>query len=208
MVSRMVNGTSTECEAIRSALRTGKESGSGAVTFYPSWFEGDAPWIVTSPEQRAALRFLESKFSLIEHGGSVHVGIGVATGRDEVFILDKEEAKAAGIEKDRLVPLVKREDIEQGRIYDRGRRVINTFRDDGGLVDLADYPKLARYLKENAQVIRNRHVAQKAPANWYRTIDRVYPTLVITPKLLIPDIAGANEVCLLYTSPSPRDGLL
>jgi adenine-specific DNA-methyltransferase len=37
-------------------------------------------------------------------------------------------------------------------------------------------------------------VAKKAPANWFRTIDRVYPKLVGTPKLLIPDIAGANEV--------------
>jgi hypothetical protein len=37
-------------------------------------------------------------------------------------------------------------------------------------------------------------VAKKAPANWFRTIDRVYPNLVSTPKLLIPDIAGANEV--------------
>ena len=194
MVSRMANGTATECEAIRAALRTGKENGSGAVAFCPSWFEGDAPWIVTSPEQREALRFLESKFSLIEHDGAVHVGIGVATGRDEVFILDKEDAKVAEIEKDRLVPLVKREDIELGRIHDRGHYVINTFRDDGGVVDLAEYPKLARYLKENAHVIRNRHVAQKAPANWYRTIDRVYPALVDTPKLLIPDIAGANEV--------------
>lgn len=194
MVSRMANGTATECEAIRAALRTGKGNGSGVVAFYPSWFAGDAPWIVTSPEQTKALRFLESKFSLIEHGGGVRVGIGVATGLDEVFILDNDEAKAAGIENDRLVPLVKREDIEHGRIHDRGRCVINTFRDDGGLVDLADYPKLARYLKENAQAIRNRHVAQKAPANWFRTIDRVYPALVTTPKLLIPDIAGANEV--------------
>jgi adenine-specific DNA-methyltransferase len=194
MVTRMANGSAIECEAIRAALRSGKESGSGAVAFYPSWFEGDAPWIVTSPEQREALHLLESKFSLIEHGGGVRVGIGVATGRDEVFILDKEAAKFAGIEKDRLVPLVKREDIEQGRIHDRGRYVVNTFRDDGGVVDLADYPKLALYLKEHAGVIRKRHVAQKAPANWFRTIDRVYPTLVTTPKLLIPDIAGANEV--------------
>lgn len=87
-----------------------------------------------------------------------------------------------------------RDDIEHGRIHDGGRFVINTFRDDGGLVDLKEYPKLARYLKANSVAIRKRHVAQKAPANWYRTIDRVYPKLVGTPKLLIPDIAGSNEV--------------
>jgi adenine-specific DNA-methyltransferase len=194
MVARMAEGTQVECESIQTALRAGKGNGTGAVTFYPSWFEGDAPWIVTSPEQSEVLRSLESKFAPIEHDGVAHVGIGVATGCDDVFILDRPAAKSTGIEKDRIVPLVMRDDIEDGRIQDGGRFVINTFRDDGGLVDLGGYPKLAHYLKEHSVAIRKRHVAQKAPANWYRTIDRVYPRLVGTPKLLIPDIAGANEV--------------
>ena len=118
------------------------------------------------------------------------VGIGVATGCDDVFIVTKD----SGIEPERLVPLVMREDINHGQIRHAGRSVINAFRDEGGVVDLADYPKLARYLGDHAPAIRKRHVAQKAPANWFRTIDRVYPKLVGTPKLLIPDIAGANEV--------------
>jgi adenine-specific DNA-methyltransferase len=194
MVARMAAGTEVECEALQTAIHSGKGKGASAVTFYPTWFEGDAPWIVTSPEQNEMLRSLEATFAPIEDGNMAHVGIGVATGRDEVFILDRAAAKGAGIEKDRLVPLVMRDDIERGHIRDGGRFVINVFRDDGGLVDLAQYPKLARYLKGNATAIRKRHVAQKAPANWYRTIDRVYPKLVGTPKLLVPDIAGSNEV--------------
>jgi hypothetical protein len=84
--------------------------------------------------------------------------------------------------------------VGRGHIRDAGRFVINTFRDEGGLVDLHDYPKLARYLKAHAPAIKKRHVAKKATANWFRTIDRMYPKLVGTPKLLIPDIPGANEV--------------
>jgi hypothetical protein len=49
-------------------------------------------------------------------------------------------------------------------------------------------------LNAHAPAIRKRYVAQKASANWFCTIDRVYPDLVGRPKLLIPDIAGANEV--------------
>ena len=44
--------------------------------------------------------------------------------------------------------------------------------------------------------MNKRHVAQKNPGSWFRTIDRVYPQLVRVPKLLIPDIAGSNEVVL------------
>jgi hypothetical protein len=36
--------------------------------------------------------------------------------------------------------------------------------------------------------------AQKSPANWYRTIDRIYPSLAARPKLLIPDIKGEAHV--------------
>jgi hypothetical protein len=44
-------------------------------------------------------------------------------------------------------------------------------------------------------VIAGRHCAQKAPANWYRTIDRITPALADeAPKLLIPDIKGEAHV--------------
>ncbi len=190
VVARMTTGTSIECEAIRAAVQGSGSGDNSQVESYPTWFGGDAPWIVTSPEQNQTLRLLEGKFAPIEKDAVAHVGIGVATGCDAVFIVGKD----ADIETERLVPLVMRDEIDQGRIRDARRYVINTFRDEGGVVNLADYPKLARYLKANMPAVRKRHVAQKAPANWFRTIDRVYPKLVGTPKLLIPDIAGANEV--------------
>lgn len=193
LVGQMSAGTEEECQEIREALRKGKGHGTHVAAFYSGWFEGDAPWIVTSPEHSQLLRRLEATFPSIEDG-ACRVGIGVATGCDKVFILDEANAMNAQIEKDRLVPLVMREDIDHGRIKDGGRFVINTFDQSGRVVDLARYPRLSRYLEANAAVVRRRHVAQKAPVNWYRTIDRVYPELVAKPKLLIPDIAGANEV--------------
>ena len=62
--------------------------------------------------------------------------------------------------------------------------------------ELPDYPRLRRYFETNVLDIKSRHVAQKNPGSWFRTIDRVYPELVSVPKLLIPDIAGSNEVAL------------
>ena len=42
--------------------------------------------------------------------------------------------------------------------------------------------------------ISGRHVALKSEKNWYRTIDRIYPSLVKKPKLLIPDIKGSAHI--------------
>ena len=44
--------------------------------------------------------------------------------------------------------------------------------------------------------IAGRHVAMKAPSNWYRTIDRIYPEIAAKPKLLIPDIKGAANIVI------------
>jgi hypothetical protein len=85
-------------------------------------------------------------------------------------------------------------DIDTGIVLWRGLGVVNPFGDDGRLVDLADFPRLRRYLEARKDQIAKRHVAQKAPANWYRTIDRIHPELIAKPKLLIPDIKGEANI--------------
>jgi hypothetical protein len=179
-----------ECGAVTAALAGGVQAlpPGVSVSTYTSWFKGDEPWVLGSPAHLEMLRHLEARLAPIE--STARVGIGVATGLDKIFIVGRD----AEIEPDRLVPLVMREDIENGRIRDAGRFVINTFEDAGNSIDLDRYPKLQRYLTTRAKEVNQRHVARKNPGTWFRTIDRVYPKLVSTPKLLIPDIAGSNEV--------------
>ena len=184
-VARLETASEEECAAVARDLE-----GSGAR--HATWFEGDAPWVLSPPGHLQVLRDLERRFEPIEADGKTSVRIGVATGADEAFIVGDD----APIEPDRLVPLVKREDIERGEVRDGRRRVINTFGDDGSVIDLRVYPRLRRYLETRAALIKRRHVARKNPSSWFRTIDRVYPELVPLPKLLIPDIAGSNEVVL------------
>ncbi len=191
-VARMTAATPDECRAITKTLLRDRRAKSATVCFYPTWFSGDEPWVLTPPEHLKALRGLEAKFGTLESDGRTRVRIGVATGNDAAFIVDAD----ADIEKDRLVPLVMRADIEKGKIKNGRRSVINTFDSNGRVIDLEDYPRLRRHLNERGLEIKRRHVAKANPASWFRTIDRVYPELVRVPKLLIPDIAGSNEVVL------------
>jgi hypothetical protein len=119
------------------------------------------------------------------------VGIGVATGADKAFIGDFD---SLDVEPDRKLPLVTTHDIVSGEVQWRGQGVINPFAEDGGLVDLRDYPRLRRYLEARKEAVAGRHCAQKSPPNWYRTIDRITPALAKTPKLLIPDIKGEAHI--------------
>lgn len=151
---------------------------------------GAEPWLLESADQMALIRRLEGAFPLLEETGC-KVGIGVATGADKAFIGDFEALDA---EPDRKLPLATTKDIMTGEVQWRGQGVINPFADAGGLVDLDEYPRLRRYLEARREAIAGRHCARKAPANWYRTLDRITPALAMKPKLLIPDIKGEAHI--------------
>jgi hypothetical protein len=148
------------------------------------------PWLLEASASLALARRLEAEYPLIEDAGCL-VGIGVATGADSAFIAPHD---TLDVEPDRKLPLVTTKDIRNGRVEWRGLGVVNPFRDDGSLVDLAKYPRLRAYLMHHQAQIRGRNVAVKNPANWYRTIDRIYPKRTWQPKLLIPDIKGSAHI--------------
>ena len=165
-------------------------NGAGAVRELAGVTAGSEPWVLASSDHLALVRRLERDFPTIEEVGC-KVGIGVATGADQAFI---GLFDALDVEDDRKQPLVMTRDILNGTVEWRGFGVINPFADEGGLVDLNDYPRLKRYLEARKGEIVSRHCAQKTPANWYRTIDRITPSLTKRPKLLVPDIKGQAHI--------------
>jgi hypothetical protein len=169
---------------------TSVPSGSTTARELPRITNGTEPWLLESPDQMALIRRLEQQYPTLEEA-ACKVGIGVATGADKAFIGNFE---ALDVEPDRKLPLVTTRDILSGEVKWRGQGVINPFTDDGPLVDLRKYPRLRGYLEARKEIIAGRHCAQKAPWNWYRTIDRITPSIAKKQKLLIPDIKGESHV--------------
>lgn len=151
---------------------------------------GSEPWVLESFDQLAVLRRLEASFPTLEEAGC-KVGIGVATGADKVYVGAYDELD---VEKDCKLPLVMTKDIRAGKVEWHGKGVINPFDDEGGLVNLKKHPKLAAYLNSHKAVICKRNVAKRNSDRWYRTIDRITPTITHMPKLLIPDIKGEANI--------------
>ncbi len=156
------------------------------------WFNGRDLWPAGSPSQLALLAELEARFPPLQDAGTgTRVGIGVATGCDEIFITEDSDL----VEDDRLLPLLQAHDLADGSATWSGRYLVNPW-NGSGLVDLDRYPRLATYLDDNQRRLRGRHIAQQRPATWYRTIDRVHQDLTAMPKLLIPDIKAAAHPVL------------
>ena len=180
----------THLRDLAKALRGDAESLPANVHKLENVTNGDEPWVLQFSGTRELVRRIERDFPALEETGC-KVGIGVATGADQVYVAKFDELD---IEASRKLPLAMTRDITSGRVQWRGYGVVNPFTDGGGLVDLKDFPKLAAYLETHKPVIKGRHVAKRDEKRWYRTIDRITPSLASRPKLLIPDIKGEAQV--------------
>jgi hypothetical protein len=189
--TRVARATAIERPALQGLAATLRsESSPGTVSELDTLTCGDAPWVLEPTDKLALVRRLEADFPSLEAAGC-KVGIGVATGADKVFIAPFD---TLDVESERKLPLVMTRDIESGTVRWRGLGVLNPFSESGELVQLSEYPKFAEYLARHGAVIKARHVSKKNPNSWYRTIDRIYPTLTTQPKLLIPDIKGDAHI--------------
>ena len=131
----------------------------------------------------------DSLVGLPEQG--FEIGIGVATGADKIFI--KKRSELNGIERSRLIPLIKSTDLRNNTFKWHEQFVINPY-EKGKLCDLEQYPHLKEYLTEYKETLLKRHTAQKSPDKWYKTIDKIKPELQRKPKLLLPDLTGNNII--------------
>ena len=168
------------------------DEGHFQVATLERWFEGGGHWPSGSPGALELITDLEKRFDPLEDWRTgTRVGIGVATGCDEVFVV----GDAPEVEPSRLLPMLTAHDITSGVPRWSGRHLVNPW-DEGRLVDLEAYPGLASYLRRHASRIKGRYVARNRPESWYRTIDRVDPELQARPKLLLPDLKTAAHPVL------------
>lgn len=121
------------------------------------------------------------------------IGIGVATGADKIFI---GKHLINEVEEELLLPILTSRDIRNNNLKWGGNYLFNPFDEDGNIIDLSMYPKACAYMELHKERLQSRHVSQKNPSYWYRTIDKVYKPLLSQPKILLPDISANNQIMI------------
>jgi hypothetical protein len=148
------------------------------------WFNGSELWPTGSPARLALIEYLNDRFGpLHDPATGTKVSIGVATGADSVYVTKDPDVA----ERDRMLPLAMRRDLMSGTFDWQGNYLLNPWADDGTLVSLDDYPRMAAYLSRHPR-LRERFVAKREPDSWHRTIDKVRADLTARPKLLLQDM--------------------
>ena len=178
-----------------------------SASFLPHWFDAEGSWPWGSPARMRLLEELNDKFLPLETTSTgTRIGIGVATGKDEVFVV-----KSAPVEKSRLLPLAMNRDTKSGNMNWSGTFLVNPWESDGTLVDLEKYPKLRAYFETHAEKLLNRNVAKRQASersgSWYRTIDKVDSSLTGKQKLLFPDMKMTTHPVLETGETYPHHNL-
>lgn len=145
----------------------------------------------------------EKFLTTIESQG-FNIGIGVATGSDKVFI--RKDFKSL-VEIELLVPILTSKDLKNNKLNWSGSYILNPFDCTGKLIDLTKYPKAKEYLESHREVLERRHVAKKNPQHWYKTIDRIKPSLTSQDKIVLPDISGNSHLFIDKGSFYPHHNL-
>lgn len=151
----------------------------------PTWFTTDDFWPSGSPHTIKILEELQQRFPTLESDDSTKIGIGVATGADQVYIVDR--GNLPHVEAHRLLPLVMADDIRSGKLTQPTKLLLNPWDTAGNLIHIDDAPEL-RTILEASPAVKRRYIAKKYPHAWYRTIDKVNPALTAKPKLLFQDM--------------------
>lgn len=186
--TRAVAGAAMSKRSLSLAVAAllGTDANETAVEGFVSPTNSSAPLLLDDLPRMALLRRIEHDFPALEQA-ACRVGIGVATGCDRVYIGPFD---ALPVETERKLPLVMARDLVDGKIVWSGKGVLNPFDATGKLVQLDAFPQFAGYLQAHRKAISGRNVAQRDQVGWYRTIDRIQPGLLQTPKILVPDIKG------------------
>ena len=163
---------------------------------FVKWYGGEDAWVTTDSAERERFESITSSFPTIEQSGAgTLVGIGVASGADEIYV---DPQRNTEIEASCLLPLVASEDIQGGSIEWNSRYMLNPYdqHDDRQMLDLSKFPKTGAYLEKHAGRLKARYCAKKHPDSWYRTLDRISYRVLRAEKLLLPDIQRGGNVAL------------
>lgn len=175
---------------ISMASREPAEIALVSASWLPAAFPSDKSWPSGPPERLALISDLEQRLPDLAAVG-VTVGVGMATGADEVFVT----RGTPNVEADRLRKAIGPADLVHGEVRWIGRSIVSPWH-DGQLVDLDDFPLLRRYFTRHQITLRQRYVAKHHKDTWWRTIDRPRADEYQGAKLIVADINDRIEPVL------------
>lgn len=134
---------------------------------------------------------------------SVRISEGIVTGKNDVFLLDKDEVKAIGIEQGVVKPCVRGKQLRKHFIEDTTEYVIYPYELLAGKTKALsaskmrmDYPKAWRYLQSQREKLAGRSYFEQSAKEWFELWNQRNMAELCKKKILVPELAEANRFAL------------
>ena len=165
----------------------------------PYWPRWSSSLVATLPQ------IWENLVTLEQSGVSVRTGL--ATGRDEVFLMSRTRAEELGIENEQRYPAVRARELSSGREVVPSVVLVYPTCTAGPCTE-ACHPGVRSYLESCADLLASRRVGDHGGkyVGW-RTIDRVESIPLHETRLLIPDVRGHLEIVKVGPGVVPLHGI-
>ncbi len=157
---------------------------------------GEQPWFLAEPGLLSLAEEIQDAHPPLGSLAS-RISAGIATGRDQIFVLPKEAARELEPELRRRA--VRGQDVLAHQIKDPGLELILPYLPTKGrptLVDLEDFPKTKAYLEEHREELLSRHCVRTWEKAWYDIHDPWTLDITELPKVIVPDVAAWNRFAL------------
>ncbi len=152
----------------------------------------DEVWRISTDESKAWLEIVR-EHTYCHFGELGKIRVGVKTTADKVFIRDDWQTFDEKHRPELLKPVITHHIGRRFRALKalQQRQILYTHERHNGkrqAIDLADYPKSARYLERNRNILEARKYITKAKRNWYEIWVPQDPNEWRLPKLVFRDI--------------------
>ena len=180
-------------------LRTKYSTKEVEVIFLQQDSLGSSSWYVSNLEE---LRILDKiqKGSLTLEEISKGIYQGIATGKDEVFIIDKKKKDELGIEDKIVKPILKGKDIFPYGVKWKDTYVIYPYNDDGTPYSeeyfKRNFPNCYRYLSEMKQELSGREYFDNSNKLWFELWNQRSFNKFKGKKIITLDNASKNSFAL------------
>ncbi|MEQ9322696.1 MAG: N-6 DNA methylase [Polyangiaceae bacterium] len=159
----------------------------------------EGEWRLSEPEVTRLVEALRNRHRPLSDRVA-RISAGIATGRDSIYVLPTSQAEKLGLERALRHPAIRGKDVGVETIAASNLDIIVPYIDDEHgtpkLVDLEDFPNVARYLAKNRQELGKRHCVRTWKKAWYDLHDPWKTNIAAHTKILVPDVAFSNRFAM------------
>jgi hypothetical protein len=130
------------------------------------------------------------------------VSEGIVTGKNDVFLVDRTDARKLQLEAELVRSCVRGRDIQRWWIESADSVVIYPYKSENGRTaalserELTRHPHVWRYLNERRADLRGRSYFERSAKTWYELWCQRSLDLLAVPKILVPEVAANARFAL------------